>query len=61
MDSIINDDESTAALLTEFLRKTSDRLQRFISNGNIHVDTQYWQSKLAQLENIDNDDINNDA
>jgi hypothetical protein len=60
MDSIINDDESTAPLLTEFLRKTSDRLQRFISNGNIYVDTQYWQSKLAQLENIDDDEINND-
>ena len=50
MDIMVNDDNNTEALLTEYLRKISDRLQRFISEGQIRVDTQYWQDKLAEVE-----------
>lgn len=50
MDVMINDDSSTEALLTEYLRKISDRLQRFIAEGQVRVDTEYWQEKLAEVE-----------
>lgn len=50
MDVMVNDDSSTEALLTEYLRKISDRLQRFIAEGQVRVDTQYWQEKLAEVE-----------
>ena len=38
-------------LLREYLRKISDRLQRFIAEGQVRVDTKYWQDKLAEIEN----------
>lgn len=53
MDLMINDDSATEALLTEYLRKISDRLQRFISEGQVRVDTEYWQEKLAKAEELE--------
>lgn len=50
MDSMIEDDSKDEALLTQYLRKISDRLQRFIAEGQVRVDTEYWQEKLAEVE-----------
>ena len=50
MDAMIEDNARDEALLREYLRKISDRLQRFISEGQVSVDTDYWQEKLAEVE-----------
>ena len=50
MDVMIKDDQATEILLKEYLRKISDRLQRFISEGQVRVDTEYWKEKLAKTE-----------
>lgn len=47
MDLMTTDDPNTDRLLTEYLRKTSDRLQKFITEGQVRVDTDYWKEKLA--------------
>jgi hypothetical protein len=50
MDAMIEDNAKDEALLREYLRKISDRLQRFISEGQVSVDTEYWQQKLAKVD-----------
>jgi hypothetical protein len=50
MDAMIEDNSKDEALLREYLRKISDRLQRFIAEGQVRVDTEYWQEKLADVE-----------
>ena len=50
MDAMIEDNSKDEALLKEYLRKISDRLQRFIAEGQVRVDTEYWQEKLAEVE-----------
>lgn len=50
MDAMIEDNSKDEPLLREYLRKISDRLQRFIAEGQVRVDTEYWQEKLAEVE-----------
>ncbi|MEO9954734.1 ATP-binding protein [Nonlabens sp.] len=50
MEQMIQDDNKLEFILNSYLRKISDRLESFIKNGSIQVDTEYWE------ENISNDD-----
>jgi len=50
MDAMIEDNAKDQFILTEYLRKISDRLQRFIAEGKVSIDTDYWQEKLAEVE-----------
>lgn len=54
MDAMIEDNARDEALLREYLRKISDRLQRFISEGQVSVNTEYWKDKLAEVEEQEN-------
>lgn len=51
MEKILKDDENNDKLeqiLNNLLRKISDRLSSFIINGEIEVDTEYWEEKVAE-------------
>lgn len=48
MDSLIRDEEKLELILNRYLRLTSDRLSKFITEGNIEVDTSYWENSLNE-------------
>ena len=48
MDSLIRDEEKLELILNRYLRLTSDRLSKFITEGNIEVDTSYWENNLNE-------------
>ncbi|MCY4161297.1 MAG: hypothetical protein OXE77_05470, partial [Flavobacteriaceae bacterium] len=50
MDAMISDNSNHEGILKQYLRKISDRLQNFISDGHLYVDTEYWREKLEKEE-----------
>ena len=55
MEQMIQDDKELEHILNSYLRKISDRLESFIRNGSIKVDTEYWEEHIA----IDEDEFIN--
>lgn len=53
MDLAVTDDPSKEILLKNYLRKISDRLQEFINDGQVQVDTEYWKKKMEKIEEQD--------
>ena len=47
MEQMIQDDNKLEYILNSYLRKISDRLESFIKNGSIQVDTEYWEEHIA--------------
>ncbi len=53
MEQMIQDDNELEHILNSYLRKISDRLESFIKNGSIQVDTQYWEEHITnESDNI---------
>ena len=50
MELLIQDDEKLEPILNSYLRKVSDRLQSFIDNGSIEVDTLYWEEHITNID-----------
>lgn len=50
MELLIQDDEKLEPILNSYLRKVSDRLQSFIDNGSIEVDTLYWEEHISNVD-----------
>ncbi len=53
MDVMISDNSNHERILMQYLRKISDRLQNFISDGQLYVDTEYWREKLEKEKEYD--------
>lgn len=50
MEQMIQDDSDLEHILNSYLRKISDRLESFIINGSIKVDTEYWEEHITNTE-----------
>ena len=50
MEQMIQDDGELEYILNSYLRKISDRLESFIKNGSIQVDTEYWEEHVTALD-----------
>ena len=48
MEQMIQDDNELEFILNSYLRKISDRLESFIKNGSIEVDTNYWEDHVLK-------------
>lgn len=57
MREMVNDDDRLESTLTRYLRRISDRLESFIVDGKVSVDTKYWQDKLADIDDQEESDI----
>ncbi|MCY4299659.1 MAG: ATP-binding protein [Flavobacteriaceae bacterium] len=53
MVAMTSDNSNHEGILKQYLRKISDRLQNFISDGYVHVDVEYWREKLEKEEDDD--------
>ena len=56
MEQMIQDDNKLEYILNSYLRKISDRLESFIKNGSIQVDTTYWVEHITNNGDDDDDD-----
>lgn len=55
MEQMIQDDEKLEFILNSYLRKISDRLESFIKNGSIEVDTEYWEEHIANSDDVEDE------
>jgi hypothetical protein len=53
MEQMIQDDSDLDFMLNSYLRKISDRLESFIKNGSIQVDTEYWEELITSGDEME--------